>query len=141
VSFFDWNTLRTKPNLTDDVDHVDLQTSPPSDELRTVPSVGDSGLEWPGTLEAILEFVDALGAPVLGAGRGSADVQFVKIVERADGTATYVDTVPILATPSYRSVFVDDVRTGTQYWVRLTNISAPAGSAGVIVYCKEQPQE
>jgi len=141
MSFFDWKEIRIKSDLVDDTDHVDAQSSPPDDELRQVPSVGDGQLEEPATLEVMIEYIDGAEAPVTGAGRGTADVQFIKLVDRPNNAGlTIVDTVEIAAVPSYRPVLVDSVRTGTQYWVRLTNITAPAGATGVRIFGKEQPE-
>lgn len=133
-SLFDYKLLRDKANTTNEADNVLTQTIPPVGELKTLAGSGDDIIR-PVEVELVVLFLDMAGV-IVTTGRGSFDVNILRIVDAPSAATIVVDSAPVSAVGG-RPLLIDDMRVGDQFGVRLSNIVVPMNATAMRILYKE----
>ncbi len=150
ATFHDYQLLRVTTDKTDDADWAggNPQTIPAATVQLEAPGIPSNGLGKPLKVEIVLEWLDASNVVVTSGGRGTFDVQAIRVMDRAQGgkygvvgassvvadpTVCIVDTAALTGQIAYRPVVVDEIMPGDRFTVRLTNmVNAGATKARVL---------
>lgn len=133
-----YKLLRETTDLTDDTDHVLVQTDPGglADLRRGFARAAESG--DPIHIECMLEWIDGAGDPVITS-RGSFDATIMRQMDRpaSIGGGVFVDAVALVGVPAYRPFLVDDIMPGDDFTVLLSSMVAPVGATRARVLYRE----
>lgn len=126
--------LRTKSGTGDDTDWVASNTVPGAADLGNAPSYPQPGQDTIHRLEVCVIPIDATGAPV--ARTGTVDMTLVKVIRRdplRSGNEAGSDDPVVVDTATITGVNFNALQdvpfAGGEYSIRLSNFSAPPGSA------------
>lgn len=149
-TFRDYKLLRTTADKADDADWAggNPQTIPSATIQITDQGIPSQGVSKPIKVEIVLEWLDAANAVVTSGGRGTFDVQAIRVMSRrqgapavvgassvvADTTVCIVDTAALTGQVAYRPIIVDEVMPGDRFTVRLTNMVNAGASKARILY-------
>lgn len=128
-------TLKTSSGLTDDADYVGTQAAP-ADTKTVAPYPATEGHPFRVAVHFVLEWLDAGGLVVAGA--GSFTFQAVKVTPRALGGNIVEGAAPVAAVGSI-PLIEDDLRVGDVVGCRISGISAPGGATKYRVLYREAP--
>jgi len=136
ASAIDFAVLRTKTVASgDDADYVDTQAAP-TDLVRGPLEVRED-TRRPLQLEVTYEWQDVGGAVVVGAGRGTATLTPIAVLDRPGGGGPDIrDGVPQPLTPAGRMLLLEDVPMGDQIGIRVTAMVPPAGATDMVIHTR-----
>ena len=133
-----YKLLRVTADLTDDDDHVLLQTDPSglADILRGAAEVSRS--YDPLKIECVLEWLDVSEDPVITT-RGTFDARVMRQMDRpaTPGGEVFVDSTTLVGLQAYRPFIIDEIQPGDDFTVLLTNMAPPATTTHARILYRE----
>lgn len=152
ATFSEFKQLRLTAAVTDDADWAggDPQTLP-ADSICVQLKGGDSIDKGKSLkVEVVLEWVVNATGAVEPTGRGTFNIQGIRVVDRARSGPTVIGDSSVAGSPTlcvvdtaavagiaYRPIIIDELQAGDKFTVRLTTMVPATGGTGFRVLYRE----